>query len=569
MADIKLTRPTAGQNVVVPSAPDARMVLDFSADQVSIDRPQGSDSLFFRFDDGSSIELQNFYTQYNKEAIPSFEVDGQLIAGADFFNAFGPDLAPAAGPTAGPARSGRYSDFANSGLEDGVNHLDGLDYRLSFGAATDPDLNPYPLITNSAPTLSTGGAPINMGITEAGVGKPHMAPITGSFTATDPDGDNISATVNFGGSSVAINGVTTLVSNFGTLIITPVGGGSNVTYQFSYEVNDNPVDPLFKPTDPRLDGADSLAEGETHTETITITLTDGMGHTVTQPINVTITGSNDAPDIRSFEDMTLKDDGQFAGTYATKDATDNITPAENTDTEKGGIDGAHHLLSAVGTITAFDPDHNAVLTYGISTSGLLKGADGQENNTSYTVENYTAPGNGLPSPTSIDGCDTQIKTDYGTLYLNSSTGKYEFVVDADSTATNKLAEGQTVTLSFSPTVTDEHGATDTQFGVMRNSGTPGGGANGINITIMGTNDAPVLQTPTWTTDNTVTEDSNSYTINGSVTATDVDANEASTLRYGILQPRQPRFPVGHNGEDLVCCACGKPRWLLALHAVHL
>ena len=30
MADIKLTRPAAGQNVVVPSAPDARMVLDFS-----------------------------------------------------------------------------------------------------------------------------------------------------------------------------------------------------------------------------------------------------------------------------------------------------------------------------------------------------------------------------------------------------------------------------------------------------------------------------------------------------------------------------------------------------------
>ena len=52
MADIKLTRPAAGQNVVVPSSPDARMVLDFPADQVSIERPQGSDSLFFRFDDG-------------------------------------------------------------------------------------------------------------------------------------------------------------------------------------------------------------------------------------------------------------------------------------------------------------------------------------------------------------------------------------------------------------------------------------------------------------------------------------------------------------------------------------
>ena len=391
MADIKLIRPTAGQNVVVPSAPDARMVLDFAADQVSIYRPEGSDSLFFRFDDGSSIELQNFYTQYNKEAIPSFEVDGQLIAGADFFNAFGPDLAPAAGPAASPTRGARYSDLTNSNLEDGVNHLDGLDYRLSFSGATDPDLNPYPTITNSAPTLSTGGAPINMGITEAGVNQPHMAPITGSFTITDPDGDSITATVNMGGTSVAISGVTKVATDFGTLIITPSGGGANVTYQFTYEVNDNPVDPLFKQADPRTDGADSLAEGETHTEVITITLSDGMGHTVTQPINITVTGSNDAPDIRSFEDMALKDDGHFAGTYATKDDTNAINSAENGRTGEGGIDGAHHLLHAVGTITAFDPDHNAVLTYGISASGSLKDAEGKENNASYTVEGYTPP----------------------------------------------------------------------------------------------------------------------------------------------------------------------------------
>ena len=178
MADIKLTRPAAGQNVVVPSAPDARMVLDFAADQVSIDRPQGSDSLYFRFDDGSSIELQNFYTQYNKDAIPSFEVDGQLIAGADFFNAFGPDLAPAAGPAAGPTRSGRYSDFGNSNLADGVNHLDGLDYRLSFAGDTQPNLDPYPLITNSAPR-NNGPDEARRDITQPGQPTELSIPFTG------------------------------------------------------------------------------------------------------------------------------------------------------------------------------------------------------------------------------------------------------------------------------------------------------------------------------------------------------------------------------------------------------
>ena len=557
MADIKLTRPAAGQNVVVPSAPDARMVLEFSADQVSIDRPQGSDSLFFRFDDGSSIELQDFYTQYNKDAIPSFEVDGQLIAGNDFFNAFGPDLAPAAGPAASPTRGARYSDLSNSGLEDGVNHLDGLDYRLSFNGDTEPTINPFPTITNSAPTLSTGGAPINMGITEAGVNQPHMAPITGSFTITDPDGDNITATVNLGSTSVAITGVTKIATDFGTLIITPSGGGANITYQFTYEVNDNPVDPLFKAADPRTDGSDSLAQGETHTEVITITLSDGMGHTVTQPINITVTGSNDAPDIRSFEDMTLKDDGQFEGKYGTEDKTDLINPKENTDTIEGAIftdgkiDGTHHLLHAVGTITAFDPDHNAVLTYGIDNAGTFKDTSGQDTPAAYTVEKYTAPGNGLPAPTTVEGCDKQIHTDYGTLYLNSSTGKYEFVVDPKADATNHLAEGQSVTLSFLPTVTDEHGATDTQFGVMRNDGTPGGGANGINITIMGTNDAPVLQAPTWGESvDTVTEDSSSYVIGGSVTATDVDDPKADTLRYGLFHPASQGSESGTMVQNL-------------------
>jgi len=539
MADIKLTRPEAGQYVVIPSTPDARMVLDFSADQVSIDRPQGSDSLFFRFEDGSSIELQNFYAQYSKEDIPAFEIDGQLIAGADFFNAFGPDLVPAAGPAASATRAARYADLTNSNLLDGVRHLDGLDVALDFGGKTEPILDTYAspfLLSNSAPSLSTGGGVISMSVTEAGVGKPHMAPLTGSFTASDPDGDSLTATVTMGGTSVAINGVTRVVNNYGTLIITPVGSGSNVTYQYSYEVNDNPVDPLFKATDSRTDGADSLAQGESHTEVVTITLRDSMGHVVTQSINITITGSNDAPDIRSFDDMTLKEDGHFAGVHGVKDATNAINPAENSATENGGTDGAHHLFSAVGTITAYDPDHGAVLTYGINTAGSLKDASGHDSNTTFTVESFAAPANGVPSPTSIQGCDTQIKTEYGTLYLNSSTGKYEFVVDSDSSATNKLAEGQTVTLSFMPTVTDEHGAVDNDFSVMRNDGTPGGGANGINITIMGSNDVPVIQSAGWTAGNVVTEDSNAYLINGKVVGTDVDANETSTLRYGFFHP---------------------------------
>lgn len=67
-------------------------------------------------------------------------MDGTLVAGADFFNAFGPDLMPAAGPGSA-TRAARYNEFGSSDLNDGVNHLDGLDYRLAFNSQTTEDLN--------------------------------------------------------------------------------------------------------------------------------------------------------------------------------------------------------------------------------------------------------------------------------------------------------------------------------------------------------------------------------------------------------------------------------------------
>lgn len=98
MANIILTRPQAGQHTVLDSVPDSRLVLQFPTSQATMER--AGDNLIFSFDDGSSIELSDFYTQYSQESMPDFEVDGTLVAGTDFFNAFGPDLMPAAGPGA-------------------------------------------------------------------------------------------------------------------------------------------------------------------------------------------------------------------------------------------------------------------------------------------------------------------------------------------------------------------------------------------------------------------------------------------------------------------------------------
>ncbi|MDR2573745.1 MAG: VCBS domain-containing protein [Desulfovibrio sp.] len=148
MADITLSKPVQGQRQVVQSAADSRIVLDFPAAQATMEKV--NDNLVFRFDDGGSVELENFYQQFNKDSIPEFQVDGQLIAGADFFNAFGPDLAPAAGP--GSTQGGsRYREWASMNLADGIDHLNELDWGMQTGVEYSDNI-----LGESAPPLPTG-----------------------------------------------------------------------------------------------------------------------------------------------------------------------------------------------------------------------------------------------------------------------------------------------------------------------------------------------------------------------------------------------------------------------------
>ncbi|MGE4312030.1 VCBS domain-containing protein [Desulfovibrio sp.] len=521
MADVKLSRPAQGQHIVVPSTPDARMILDFSADQVNIDRPEGSNSLFFQFGDGASIELQNFYTAYNKEEMPEFQIDGQIIAGTDFFQAFGPDLLPAAGPAASAERGARYSEYANMSLAEGTWHLNELDYRLGFDGQQSTDEWQSGFIDNLAPTLSTAGAPITLGLTETGWdGESPASPapsVTGSFSVQDPDGDSLTATVTIGGKTVVVNltGPTTVESDYGSLVITPKGGGSNITFDFAYTLKEEPYSKT-----------DQLAEGEQVTDGIVITVNDGMGHTVTQPINVVITGSNDAPDITGVTDLTLKDQGVFAGEYGADDRTEKLLSDENKSTTDGGTDAGQHQLTADGKIVAVDPDHGDKLTYGFEAITIA--------GESYSAVDAT---NSAPEFASYDKV---IVTPYGTLHFSSTTGDYRFVLDSTENSTvDKLAEGESVKISFTPTVQDEHGGKDYATNVLRSGSDVSGDSgsdNTVDITIIGSNERPYFaEVPvTWTNnDNTVTEDGSlkNRTVSGQVHGEDVDTSD--NLVYGF------------------------------------
>ena len=140
MADIRLVKPQANTAQTISCAADSRFVLEFPSDAALFARD--GDDLVLTFEDGSSIRLQDFYTTYSKEEMPSFEMEGAEISGEDFFAALGnPDLMPAAGPTAAAAQgNSSFNVYGDAALLGGIDRLDGLDISFNFGQQTQDDL---------------------------------------------------------------------------------------------------------------------------------------------------------------------------------------------------------------------------------------------------------------------------------------------------------------------------------------------------------------------------------------------------------------------------------------------
>lgn len=414
MADIILNKPEAGTQAVFEAAGDSRIDLNFPTDQATLER-SGND-LIFRFDDGSTVVLRDFYTAYTKDSMPDFVIEGTPIAGEQFFTALNePDLMPAAGPAANAASAdgGRFREYADDALINGVNRLDGLD--LSSLPRTRPVGRParrrYP---NYAPTLSVSGS---LGVIESGVfpggneiyeGVPSMS---GRATGTDANGD----TLSFG--FIDANGaqVTSIVTPYGVMAMAPDG-----TYTYTI---DN--------ADPDTNG---LALGETRTETFTVYVSDGRGGLATQEITVTLTGTNDRPElsIANAAQGIHEDTASVGGTFAVQDP---------------------------------DSDSGQNQTFHIEGGSNTPAADG------------TSPSDG--SHSAIGSTDATFTTDYGKLTLDPATGQWTYALNNASDKVQQLNAGETKVETFEVTVTDEHGATSTQT---------------ITVTITGTNDIPVIDT---------------------------------------------------------------------------
>jgi VCBS repeat-containing protein len=179
------------------------------------------------------------------------------------------------------------------------------------------------------------------------------------------------------------------------------------------------------------DAFDFLADGEILTLTYTATVDDGHGGVVTKPITVTVTGSNDA--------VQITGEPQTAAVAEHADTHNSAAP----DTASG----------AITFVDADLTDTHSVKLAGVSASGVVTGlANGA------VQLNWLSLG---PLGDSTDGVP----------------GSQDWTFSAPDSYFDYLADGETVTLTYTVEVSDHHGSCASQD---------------IVVTVTGSNDAPVI-----------------------------------------------------------------------------
>lgn len=410
-------------------------------------------------------------------------------------------------------------------------------FLLDPDTLPDPE-NPDVPPSNNDPVISDEGQGLfvkESGVgTEAQGGKPGWAigehnhaiagkPVDeGSFRVADADGDTLTATLldkdgnPMQGVVTDDSGTMTVQTEYGTLTVTPTeGADGSVTYTYHYEL-DNTL-------------ADSLNEGDDPVyEHFQIEVSDGHGGTVTQPVDITIEGTNDAPTFNGRgQNVQLKEEGVYNGnTETTDDHKDNGFVFEQNDRPK-----------VQGDLSTFvtDADKGADLTYTVDHFNVRNSAVDSVETTLFTgnntpvIDDMTGEAVRISvemvgKPT-IDASGIQtIHTNYGILTLDTRTGHYTFELGGSEEAdklVNSMAAGEKFTFQFETLVTD-------QFGAI--------GKHVLNVIIEGANDIPTLTVDKVTLD--VTEQgenvSPDYTGTDSGSAHGMDVDRSADLHYSLI-----------------------------------
>ena len=370
--------------------------------------------------------------------------------------------------------------------------------------------------TNDAPEIKDAS---DLGLDEG------MVSVAGQVSAEDADAGHkltygLLSDPDFGSLNGAdpesVDMTTSLSNEFGTLKIDPATG----KYTFYLDAESEAVI--------------SLPEGEKKELTFHVAVRDDKGAWDVKDITVTITGKDTAT--------------VFVGDAAVVPVVEaGVVPDMHPGTENQSEDGSP---VASGKLEAKDYDT----------------VDGRPNEVEYsinTTENGQMPTTSAFSklgpeiqdaisqqfPEEAWGADADIQImqgQYGTLYLNTSTGQYFYQLDNDSDATNALKRGEIRYDDFSIHAQGT-GKGDTQ-----------GADQPLKVAVKGSNDAPEVTGVTVDEGQTglavsedgftvtgIVEDGGTETVTGRIGATDVDSPDGSTADEGSVL----KYLIKVTGED--------------------
>jgi len=255
-------------------------------------------------------------------------------------------------------------------------------------------------------------------------------------------------------------------------------------------------------------------------DTLTYTVSDGVGGTSTSTVTVNVAPANDPPEL-SVEDLTAGEDGAVATGSATFTDIDLDTPVFSVSS-MAPDQGSVSIDAASGEYT-FDPGSDFQdLANGeqMTVSFQVTASDQKGATVTETVNVVVTGGNDAASITSVvsdgtsgtvsvDDPDTgeslliSVEADMGTVTIDAN-GNWNYTQDDSLAAIQALPDGATITDTI--TFTSVDGTTETQI-----------------VTITGANDPASIVVSL--TDSTLSEDADSAA-SGQVTVSDIDTGES-------------------------------------------
>ncbi|HHF7361009.1 TPA: VCBS domain-containing protein, partial [Legionella feeleii] len=439
----------------------------------------------------------------------------------------------------------------------------------------------FTLAANGAWTYTANNA--QTAIQQLGAGQT----LTDSFTATSADGSasqTVTVTIQGTNDVPVIAGVSTgtvtedaaltngNLTSSGTLTIADVDAGqSSFIAQSSvagtYGTFTLAANGVWTYTANNAQTAiQQLGAGQTLTESFTATSADGSA---SQTVTVTITGTNDVPEIGGVATAAVTEDvnvtsgnlsssgtltiadvdaGQssfiaqpsVAGTYGTFTLAANgawTYTANNAQTAIQQL-GAGQTLTESFTATSADGSASQTVTVTIQGTNDVPVIAGVSTGTvteDVNVTNASLASSGTLTIADVDAgqssfiAQPSVAGTYGTFTL-AANGAWTYTANNAQTAIQQLGAGQTLTDSFTATSAD---GTATQV---------------VTVTIQGTNDVPVIAgVSTGTVSEDVNVTSGNLTSGGTLTIADVDAGQSSFIAQPSVAGTYGTFTLAANG----------------------